>query len=358
MTLKVAIVGCGAIADGHVEAIKRLEGARLVAACDREPMMAEQLAVRFGIDNVCDDYERMLDEHQPDVVHITTPPQSHLDLGAKAIERGCHVYMEKPLTMNRHDARALIAAARERGVRLTVGHIYQFEPPALAVRKLVAAGVVGEPVHLESFFGYNLAGSFGRAIMGSPNHWVHGLRGNLPHNNLSHPLSKVLEFMPDEEPDIHAMAWKASRETYGDVRDAVYDELRATIKGATVSAYVTFSAAARPQGHSLRVYGTRNTLHADYVARTVTLERAPRLPGSLGRLGPAFSQSWQHFREGGRNVFRFARNRFHFFAGMHELVRRFYASIEDGTEPPIPYDEIARVSDAIDRIFEQLGSRS
>ena len=51
--LKVAIVGCGRIADGHMEQIRRLPGlARVVAACDREPLMAEQLATRFRIDKV------------------------------------------------------------------------------------------------------------------------------------------------------------------------------------------------------------------------------------------------------------------------------------------------------------------
>jgi predicted dehydrogenase len=354
MTMKAVIVGCGAIADGHADAVGRLPNVRMVAACDREKLMAQQLADRYGIDGVYDDFEQMLDEHKPNAVHITTPPQSHVELGKTALARGCHVYIEKPLTVTGPEARALIDDARRADRVLTVGHIYQFDPPALAMRRLVAEGVMGDLVHMESFFGYNLAGSFGRTIMGSSVHWVHGLPGNLVQNNISHPLAKVLEFITDADPGVTVSSWRRSEHMFGDRRDRVHDELRAIINGATASAYVTFSAGANPQGHFLRIYGTRNTMHLNYVSRTVTLESSPALPSALGRLGPAFSQSWRHFREGGKNVYRFMRHRFHFFAGMHELVRRFYDSVENGTDPPIPYDEILRVADVTDRIIEQV----
>ena len=78
--LRVAIVGCGKIADAHVEEVGKIAGARVAAVCDRELLMAEQLAVRYGVASHYDDFARLLDEIRPDVVHITTPPQSHLAL--------------------------------------------------------------------------------------------------------------------------------------------------------------------------------------------------------------------------------------------------------------------------------------
>src|SRR5579885_3470418 len=95
--LRVVIVGCGKIADGHAEEIKKVSIANLVGVCDLEPIMAEQLAVRYGISNWYEDFDRMLSEQQPDVVHITTPPQSHLLLTRKAVAAGSHVYVEKPI---------------------------------------------------------------------------------------------------------------------------------------------------------------------------------------------------------------------------------------------------------------------
>jgi len=75
MGLKIAIVGCGKIADAHVEEIAKISTARLVAVCDLEPIMAEQLAMRYQVPHWYSDVQAMLDAEKPDVVHITTPPQ-------------------------------------------------------------------------------------------------------------------------------------------------------------------------------------------------------------------------------------------------------------------------------------------
>ena len=81
MTLKVAIVGCGKIADGHIEEIQKMPAAaRVVAVADLELLMAEQIATRYGIPAFYDDLDRLLEKERPDVVHITTPPPSHFRL--------------------------------------------------------------------------------------------------------------------------------------------------------------------------------------------------------------------------------------------------------------------------------------
>lgn len=354
MMLRVGIIGCGNIADSHVEAVRRVGLGEVVAVCDRELLMAEQLADRYRIARSFDDMEAMLRETSPDVVHITTPPQSHRELAFQAIGAGCHVYVEKPLAVDHVETASVVEHARARGRLLTVGHIYQFDPPAVAMRSLIQRGVIGEPVHVESTYGYDLEGSFGQATMGSPRHWVHELPGKLIHNNLSHAVCKVTEFIDDERPVVRALAKRRRRREYGDVRDDVMDELRVVVMGERTSAYITFSSHARPISHHLRVEGTRNTVDVNYVTRTVTLERAPRLPSSIGRLLPAFAQGWEYHREGAKNVYRFARSEFHYFAGMNELVDRFHRSIVAGGDPPIPYDEVLRTSAMLDEIFRQI----
>src|SRR6185436_16682911 len=173
MALKILIIGCGKIADGHVEEIQKMpELARVVAACDLEPIMAEQIASRYGIPSHGTDFTKLLAEHKPDVVHITTPPSSHLPLAVQAIDAGCHVYVEKPLTLNHADSKKLVAHAEKAKKKLSIGYTYLFDPPALDMRELIRGGVIGDVVHVESFFGYNLDGGFGKAILADPNHWV------------------------------------------------------------------------------------------------------------------------------------------------------------------------------------------
>jgi len=72
--LKVAIVGCGKIADSHASQIQWIEGCEIVGVCDREPLMAEQLSARFAVKRHFTDLTALLEEARPDVVHITTPP--------------------------------------------------------------------------------------------------------------------------------------------------------------------------------------------------------------------------------------------------------------------------------------------
>ena len=357
MTLRVAIVGCGKIADGHVEEIQKMpEVARAGGAGDLEPIMAEQLAGRYGIEHHGADFSRMLREVRPDVVHITTPPASHLPLALEAIDAGCHVFVEKPFTLRHEDSKKLVARAEEAKKKLSIGYTYLFDPPALEMRSLLRQGVLGDVVHVESWFGYNLEGAFGKAVLGDPNHWVLKLPGQLFHNNIDHLLNKVVEFFAEDEdvPAISAFGSVRRHARLGDHRDKMMDELRLVIRGKRTTFYGTFSSHVRPPAHQLRVYGTKNTATVDFTMRTVTLETQSTLPSAIGRLIPAFSHAMQYVRAGGKNVGRFARSDFHFFSGLHYLFREYYRSIVEDTPPPISHRDILRVSAMLDEIFAQL----
>lgn len=358
MKLKVAIVGCGKIADGHVEEIRKLpELAELVAVCDREIEMARQLAVRQAIRGVYDDVDAMLAKVRPDVVHIATPPQVHLMLAKKAIDAGAHVLVEKPLTLSHADSKTLIEYAESKGKKVCIGYGYHFEPPANTLRQHIANGELGDIVHLEAFYGYNLDGAFGQALLGDPGHWLHAMPGKLLQNTLDHPVSKITELLPDDRPSVTAMGFARRKARFGDVRDELVDEARILIRGERVTAYVTFSAHARPVHHFLRVYGTKNTAHVDYNNRTCTLEIAGTLPSALGRLVPAFQSAAGFAREGMKNVSRFAKSEFQFFVGFKELFSRFYRAIQEHGPLPITHRDILRTSWILDEIFEQTRTK-
>jgi predicted dehydrogenase len=358
MSLRVALVGCGKIADGHIEEIRKLPGRRadVVAVCDRELLMAEQIASRYGVPAFYDDYEKMLAAERPDVVHITTPPGSHPALARLAFEAGCHVFAEKPLALNHAAARSMVADAERTGKKMTIGYTYLFDPPALEMRRLIDAGAIGDVVHVDSWFGYNLAGPFGSAILGDPEHWVHALPGKLFHNNIDHLLNKLLEFIVDDDPKIQATAWRRRTATFGDIRDDMKDELRITMVGKRVSAQGTFTSYVKPAAHFVRVYGTKNIMHVDYSSRTVTLDPGATLPSAIGRLVPAFGQAWQFLRQGGHNTAAFARAEFQFFSGLNRLIGMFYDAILEEAPLPISTHDMLRVSAWMDSIFGQIAA--
>src|SRR5437667_6169170 len=109
--LRIAIIGCGKVADQHLGAIHRIPGCEIVALCDRELLMAKQLGERFGISECFSDLSEMLQTTQPNVVHITTPPQSHVSVANQCLESGSHVYLEKPFTVTAVEAEALTQLA-------------------------------------------------------------------------------------------------------------------------------------------------------------------------------------------------------------------------------------------------------
>lgn len=348
MTLKVALVGCGKVADQHVREIRKLRKASVVAVCDREPLMAEQLAFRYGIGRHYADFDRMLEDTAPDVVHVNTPPQTHLRLATKALDAGCHIFVEKPLTIDSNDAEYLIDYAERKNRKLTIGYIYHFDPIMRALREIVSTDVLGDIAHVESFLGYDLNGPFGGAVIKDDEHWVRQLPGGLVQNVIEHSLSQVIEFIPDESARISVEAWEGSGSL------GMPSELRIMVRGTDTSAYVTLSSHARPLMHRLTLFGSKNTIHLDFVASCITFESALNLPGVLGRLAKPFDQARQYLLQGGRNVLRFARSDYQYFAGLNYLLSAFYHCIAEDQPVPVAYADILRVSRLMDEVILQM----
>src|SRR5438876_7569192 len=171
--LRIATTGCGQFADQHVPAIHRIPDCKIVAVCDREPLMAKQLGERFGISACFSDLRELLHAASPDVVHITTPPQSHYSLAKQCLESGSHVYLEKPFTITADQAESLVHLAEDRDLKITVGHNYQFTLEMMEMRRLISEGYLGgRPIHLESYWSYDLGDArYATAFLSSRTHW-------------------------------------------------------------------------------------------------------------------------------------------------------------------------------------------
>jgi predicted dehydrogenase len=343
--LRVAVVGCGQIADAHLGEVRKLPAAEMVAVCDRYPDLARQAADRFGVPGVYDDVTRMLAEARPDVVHVTTPPHTHAPLARQCLAAGAHVYVEKPFTIDAREADAVFAAARAVGRLVCAGHDQLFDPCFVELRERHARGELGEVVHIDSVMGYDLSGPFGRVMFNDPGHWLHRLPGGLFHNNLSHALYKVTAFLPDDRPQVWAI-WFGPAGRVG-----APTELRVLLRGAEVTANILFTSRARPVQRVVRVYGTRAGAEADFDGRVVRRYGPPGAPGALAKVAVPLRDMAQAARSAARNLWRFARSDLQYFAGMNELFRRFYRAILTGGEPPIPEREIRRVTAIMDDIF-------
>lgn len=354
--LKVGIVGCGKIADSHASQVKRIKGCEIVGVCDRELLMAQQLYERFPIKAYYRDVTELLEQARPDVVHITTPPQSHYDIAKACLEWGCHVYVEKPFTVDAPEAEALIGLAERKGLKITAGHDDQFRPATRRMRSLAHSGFLGEgPVHMESYYGYEIARTgYAGALLGDKQHWVRKLPGKLLHNIISHGIARIAEFLTTDSPELIAYGFTSPQlRSMGE--SEIIDELRVIIaEEQRATAYFTFSSQMRPSLHQFRVYGSKNGLILDQDQETLVKLRGKKLKSYAETFVAPAIMADQYLKSVFTNLRLFAARDFHMKAGMKYLIETFYRAIVDGAPEPIPHHEILRTARIMDAIFAQL----
>lgn len=357
--LRAAIVGCGKIADSHAQQLLRIPGAKIAAVCDREPLMAKQFADRFPVEGQYTDVAKMIEGSRPDVVHITTPPQSHFDIAKLSLEKGCHVYVEKPFTLYASEAETLIDLAAQKGLQITAGHDDQFRHAARRMRAIVATGYLGKgPVHMEAYYGYEMSNTgYAGALLGDKNHWVRKLPGQLLHNIISHGIARFAEYITDPNPQVIVCGFTSPKlESWGE--HEIVDELRVILRDkAGNTGYFTFSSQVRPSLHQFRILGAKNGVVMDQDQETVIKLSGNKRKSYLETFVTPLDFAKQYVANTKHNIGRFLDNDFHMKSGMKFLIESFYKSIAEKSAPPIPPREILLTARIMDDIFTQLARR-
>ena len=128
-------------------------------------------------------------------------------------------------------------------------------------------------------------------------------------------------------------------------------ELRVLLHCGTTTGMLVSSCAARPVQRVVRVHGTKASVEVDFDARLVRHYAGLRWPGPFAKIEGPWRQAREARRHVRRALRRFLKNELHYFAGMRNMFDRFYRAILENGEPPVPYSEICRVTDIMDRIF-------
>lgn len=140
MGYRFAIIGCGHIAQRH--ALQIAARGRLEAVCDVVPEKAAALAIQYGAKAYTSAAELFAAE-RPDIVSICTPNGLHAPHAIMALEAGCHVLCEKPMSLSAASGRQMMAAAEKAGKKLFVVKQNRYNPPVEAVKKLLEKGKLG-----------------------------------------------------------------------------------------------------------------------------------------------------------------------------------------------------------------------
>jgi predicted dehydrogenase len=146
--LRIGIIGCGHAAQIHAGRLAGLRAVEIVGLADSDTSAAESLAqtlVETGVaaPATFTDHRELLSVTQPDAVAIFTPHKTHYRPAMDALQAGCHLFIEKPLSTNTQEAADVINLAKGRGKTVAVGHQYRLAPSLTEARRRLEAGTIG-----------------------------------------------------------------------------------------------------------------------------------------------------------------------------------------------------------------------
>jgi len=149
--LKVGLIGCGHIAQTvHLKILARLPGVELVALAETDPGRREKARLLAPGAIAYADYREVLDMPEVEAVVICLPNALHAEAGVRALERGKHIYLEKPIAINLSEARDVVKAWKRAGVVGMMGFNYRFNALCQAAREHIRSGRLGELVGVRS----------------------------------------------------------------------------------------------------------------------------------------------------------------------------------------------------------------
>ncbi len=341
--LRVALVGCGRIAQTHCGYLRQLSQVELVGACDVDAAGREAFTRRWQLPAYADVGE-LLDAAQPQVVHVVTPPATHAALAIELLDAGVHVLVEKPMALTTAEAGEMRAAAQRNGRCLTVNHNRWFDPVVGRARALMESGALGALVGVEVFQGAAVGEA--DAPPGQTTHWSAELPGGVLANLAPHPVYLLRGFV-GAITDVEVLARRDAR---GRLR-----ELRAIVAGEHSLGGLTISLQARPFMNRLTLLGTQMTAEVNLNNMTLISRRTRHAPKLLGKVLPNLDEAFQLVRATVINSIEFLRGRQRYFPGMGVHFGALYRALASGAAPPVSADDGYEAVALQQQIWERAG---
>lgn len=147
--LRIGMVGLGKMGLSHLAIVNMHPRVKLAAACDSSAYLIEALGKYTGLKCYAN-LERMLAEEALDAVVVSTPSRLHAAMVQMALERGLHVFCEKPFVLDVRDGERLAALAEDKGLATQVGYHLRFVGAFQEAARVVASGALGEMHHVRA----------------------------------------------------------------------------------------------------------------------------------------------------------------------------------------------------------------
>jgi len=153
--IRLGMIGAGGFAYSHLDGIKGLDCAEIVAISDIDINVAKEKAEIYNIPYYYEDHKELLARDDIDAVTLPLPDQVHAQIAIDAMKAGKHVLCEKPMALCREDCIAMVRAAKETGMQLMVGQIGRYTPAFVKAKEIFESGEIGELMFIESEYAHD-----------------------------------------------------------------------------------------------------------------------------------------------------------------------------------------------------------
>lgn len=269
--LKVALIGCGLVSEGHFKSWRKVKGAKVVAVCDIDKELASWTATQYGVEQVYGNSSELFHNLKPSIVDICTPPESHKDLALEALSHGCHVLIEKPMVTSLDEAEQLVQHQKNSGYKIGVVHSYLYNPVFLKTLALIKQGEIGDVISVYAHLSIPASDPMSK----DPDNWCHSLPGGRLGECLPHPLYLMRALLGRTEVEGVQVA------KVGPYSWITWDELNVLFRSSGRLASLYVSLNARKHSFYFCIYGKRGSIRADLVHKTVVSDRSEE-KGNLG----------------------------------------------------------------------------
>ncbi len=148
--IRIGIVGLGYWGPNLVRCFSELSDCKVTAVCDQSYDQLFRIKDRYPGVYPIEDYDALLARNIVDALVIATPTNTHFELAAKALSKGIHVFIEKPLAKTSEQCKALIELAERNNCTLFVGHVFLHSSPVQTLKTIVDSGELGNINYISS----------------------------------------------------------------------------------------------------------------------------------------------------------------------------------------------------------------
>ena len=335
--LKAGMIGAGNICEFHVAAVRALPDVELVGVVDLDAKRAAAFAEKFGVKTF-----GSLDEiiaAGANVIHVLTPPSTHGKIALAALEKGCHVLIEKPVTEDPEEGRRIAALAKQKGLTATVNHSLLYDPQVERALAMVKSGALGQVVSVDI-----LRGSEYPPFEGGPLP-PHYRDAGYPFRDIGVHCMYIIQELLGQIEDVEA-SWRS----LGGDPNLAFDEWRAMVRCKRGLGQFQLSWNVKPMQSQIIIHGTKAVLRVDLFAMFHGKRASTPLPKAAERLINAFSDSIQPLVDVPVGVWKFVRKEVKSYQGLRNLVADFYRRLAAGEPPPVSVEDAVNVVEWVEKI--------